>query len=112
MKLKHNSLKYECDQLQVRKAELIQNNEKLSENLKQSIDRTENLKLELNATENLVLQYEEQNRRLMSEIEEQARTNEEIVTHLHRKQRVDDMRTRMERQFVESRAHVSAAASG
>lgn len=86
-------------------------NDKLSENLKQTIERTESLKLELNATEHLVMQYEGQNQKLMQEIEDQARTNEEIVTHLHRKQRVQDMRSRMDREIMESKSHLSASKS-
>jgi hypothetical protein len=70
LQVRHNALRFECEQLQVRKAEVVHVNDRLSENLKQSIERTESLKLELNATENLVLQYENQNQRLMQEIED------------------------------------------
>ena len=45
----------------------------------------------------------------MGEIEDQARTNEEIVTHLDRKGRVDEMRSRMDRDFIESKVSLSAS---
>lgn len=46
--------------------------DKLSETLKNTIERTNQMKLELNAVGNLVEQYENANKRIMSEMEEQA----------------------------------------
>ena len=55
--------------MQVRKADLIQNTDSLSLNLKESIDQTNALKQELSAVDNLVQQYELANKRVMDEME-------------------------------------------
>lgn len=48
------ALKFEVDQLTVRKASLVTNTDKLSEALRGSIERTDMLRAELSAVQNLV----------------------------------------------------------
>ena len=67
------STKFEVDQLEVRKGDLVRTTDKLSQNLKESIERSNNLKQELSAVENLVKQYEMANKRIVDEMDMQAR---------------------------------------
>lgn len=67
------STKFEVDQLEVRKSDLVRTTDKLSQTLKDSIEKSNNLKQELSAVENLVKQYELANKRVVDEMEMQAR---------------------------------------
>lgn len=89
-------IKIEVDQLELRKAHLVGQNEKLSNELNEYIERNELLRNELRAVGHLADQYESNNRTLLDEMQMQATQNEEIQSHLQRKEKIEDMRKNME----------------
>lgn len=86
-------------------------NDKLSTDLKTSIERNELLRNELRAVQNMADQYEGNNKALLDEMQLQATQNEELASHLHRKERLVSMRKEMERELHRSGVQVVDARS-